>query len=88
MNIFIAGFPPSDGGGIVPANGPSGIDPDFRAGANGFLLAQVDYDIIGEGTANFDLILTNSGVVNDETSSLSSTIESSISSRSSYMLKF
>ena len=31
--------------GIDPAN--AATDPEFRAGANGFLLARVDYDIIG-----------------------------------------
>ena len=43
----------------------SGSDAEFRAGANGFLLATVDFDIVGEGTANFDFILGSLGVVND-----------------------
>ncbi len=47
--------------GQVPGSGAS----NFRAGANGFLLAQVDFDVIGEGTANFDFALGNLGVVND-----------------------
>ena len=37
--------------GIVAGNT---ADPDFRAGVNGFLLAQVDYDIAGAGTVDFD----------------------------------
>ena len=48
--------------GIDPAN--AATDPEFRAGANGFLLARVDYDIIGPGTANFDLIRGGLGIVN------------------------
>ena len=39
--------------GIVAGNT---ADPDFRAGVNGFLLAQVDYDIVGAGTVNFDFV--------------------------------
>ena len=54
-------------GGIDPAHGPSGVDADFRAGANGFLLARVDFDIVGDGTANFDFILGALGVADNET---------------------
>ena len=44
----------------------SGSDAEFRAGANGFLLATVDFAVSGvEGTANFDFILGALGVVND-----------------------
>lgn len=60
INLLAGSFgTPNDGpgpAGIIPANGPSGADADFRAGANGFLLARVDYAIIGDGTANFDFI--------------------------------
>ena len=38
--------------GQVPGSGAS----NFRAGADGFLLAQVDFDIVGDGIANFDFI--------------------------------
>ncbi len=46
--------------GVDPAN--SETDPDFRAGADGFLLAQIDFDIIGGGDANFDFLLGDLGV--------------------------
>ncbi len=49
--------------GIDPAN--SDTDADFRTGADGFLLAQLDFDIVGEGTANLDFILGGLGVFND-----------------------
>jgi hypothetical protein len=44
--------------GQVPGSG----DADFRAGANGFLLAQVDFDIVGEGTADFSFEIGDLGV--------------------------
>ena len=47
--------------GIDPAN--SETDVDFRSGADGVLLARVDYDIIGGGIADFDFILGDLGVV-------------------------
>ena len=56
MTIPIAGFLPD----VVPTDSNS----DFRAGANGFLLAQVDFDIVGSGTANFDFILGEFGIAN------------------------
>ena len=59
-NIFGVTFPP----GIDPAR--AGIDPDFRAGANGFLLATVDFAVVGSGTANFDFILGALGIANEE----------------------
>ena len=37
-------------------------NPDFRDGANGFLLATVDFDIVGPGTANFDFALGYLGI--------------------------
>ena len=43
----------------------AGIDAEFRPGANGFLLATVDFDIVGDGTADFDFIPGSLGVVND-----------------------
>ena len=49
--------------GIFPGQLPSFQGADFRAGANGFLLAQVDFDVVGEGTANFDFTV-GLGVVN------------------------
>ena len=49
--------------GIDPAN--ISTDPDFRPGADGVLLAQVDFDIIGGGTTDFDFILGDLGVFND-----------------------
>ena len=39
-------------------------DAEFRAGANGFLLATVDYSVAGVGQANFDFILGDLGVAN------------------------
>ena len=47
--------------GQVPGSGAD----NFEAGANGSLLAQVDYSIVGEGTANFSFITGDLGVVND-----------------------
>ena len=47
--------------GIAPAN--AATDSDFRAGANGFLLAQVDFDVVASGTANFDFILGSLGII-------------------------
>ena len=40
--------------GIDPAN--AATDPDFRPGANGFLLAQIDFDILGGGDTSLSLI--------------------------------
>ena len=73
--------PPADGSapGVQPADGrlfaTSFLSPgqqpgntgasNFDAGANGFLLAQVDYDIVGAGTANFSFITGDLGVVDD-----------------------
>jgi len=39
--------------GVVAGNT---ADADFVAGADGFLLAQVDFDVVGAGTADFDFI--------------------------------
>ena len=41
------------------------IRDSFRAGADGFLLAQVDFDIVGEGTANFEFIAGVLGIFDD-----------------------
>ena len=43
----------------------SPFDAEFRPGADGFLLATIDFDVVGDGTANFDFILGDLGVVND-----------------------
>ena len=48
--------------GIDPAN--AATDPDFRPGANGFLLAQIDFDILGGGDTSFDFIPGDLGVFN------------------------
>ena len=42
-----------------------GLATNFRAGANGFLLAQVDFDIVGPGTSNFSFIPGALGIIND-----------------------
>ena len=47
--------------GQVPSSGAS----NFIAGVNGFLLAQVDFEIVGEGTAQFSFVAGDLGVVND-----------------------
>ena len=49
--------------GVDPAN--ASTDPDFRSGADGILLAQVDFDVVGGGTTDFDFILGGLGVFND-----------------------
>ena len=41
------------------------LDAEFRAGANGFLLATIDYSVAGPGQANFDFILGEFGVVDE-----------------------
>ena len=51
---FFSSFP-----GIVAGDT---TNPDFRDGANGFLLATVDFDIVGPGTANFDFALGYLGI--------------------------
>ena len=72
------GVTPTDGrlfatGFLTPGQSPVGVTPygvvatNFRAGANGFLLAQVDFDIVGPGTSNFSFIAGDLGVVNDQT---------------------
>jgi hypothetical protein len=47
--------------GVRPSN--TATDPDFRPTANATLLAKVDFDTIGPGTANFDFILGGLGIV-------------------------
>ena len=75
-NVVGAPITPTDGRLFalsIPIVGPvdgqdpalSGSDAEFRAGADGFLLATIDLDIIGTGTADFDFILGDLGVVND-----------------------
>ena len=57
-------FPPLGvNSGIQPALAAN--DSDFRAGANGFLLATVDFDVVGPGAANFDFVLGALGIEND-----------------------
>ena len=48
--------------GQIPGQGDN-----FNSGANGFLLAQVDFDIVGAGTANFSFIEGDLGFVDDQT---------------------
>ena len=68
-NPNIAGAPitPTDGrlfAVSIPITGPvdgqdpalAGSDAEFRAGASGFLLATVDFNILRSGVANFDFI--------------------------------
>ncbi len=50
---------------LSPGQQPGSGASNFRAGANGFLLAQLDYDLGGGGMANFDFSLGDLGVVND-----------------------
>ena len=50
---------------LSPGQQPGSGASNFVAGANGFLLAQVDYDIVGAGTANFSFITGDLGVVDD-----------------------
>ena len=55
--------------GLSPLGGQnpllSGSDTEFRAGANGFLLATIDYSVSGPGQANFDFILGDLGIFDD-----------------------
>ena len=76
-NVRAAPITPTDGRLVaftinIP---PLGLNPgqvafgtydwEFRAGANGFLLATIDYSVNGPGTANFDFIIGDLGVVDD-----------------------
>jgi hypothetical protein len=47
--------------GQVPGSGAS----NFRAGANGFLLARVDFQIVGNGSVDFSFVLGDLGIFND-----------------------
>jgi len=49
--------------GISP--GLSGSDAEFRSGADGFLLARLDYDIVGVGTVDFDFVRGDLGVADE-----------------------
>ena len=42
-----------------------GAGDNFDSGANGFLLAQVDFDIVGSGTSNLSFTAGDLGFVND-----------------------
>ena len=68
--------PPADGSapGVTPTDGRLFAtsflpltnplpNPDLRPGANGVLLARVDFDVVGSGTANFSFIPGDLGVV-------------------------
>ena len=68
---------PNGPGGITPTDGrlfatsflpiPSPLpNPDLRPGANGVLLARVDFDVIGPGTSNFSFIAGDLGVIDDQ----------------------
>ena len=64
------GVTPTDGRLFATSFLTSGQTPfsgrsNFRAGADGFLLAQVDFDIVGEGTANFEFIAGVLGIFDD-----------------------
>ena len=50
---------------LPPVQQPINPVSTFRPGANGFLLAEVDFDILGPGTANFSFITGEFGVVVD-----------------------
>ena len=56
--------------GQVPGSGAA----NFRAGANAFLLAEVDFDIVGAGTANFTFDVGPLGVVNDGVGQINPTL--------------
>ena len=63
------GVTPTDGRLFATSFLPISLPPNsnLRPGANGFLLAQVDFDIVGPGTSNFSFIAGDLGVVNDQT---------------------
>jgi len=81
-NGFVEGITATDGRLFAASFQTNGIiagntaDPDFRAGANGFLLARVDFDITGLGDVNFDFILGELGVVNEGVGPLDPTFAS------------
>ena len=76
-NVRAAPITPTDGRlfAVTINIPPLGLNPgqvafgtydwEFRAGANGFLLATIDYSISGPGQANFDFIVGALGVVDD-----------------------
>ena len=50
---------------LSPGQQPGSGADNFREGAGGFLLAAVDYDIVGEGTSDLAFTVGPLGVVND-----------------------
>jgi hypothetical protein len=60
--------------GISPALSES--DAEFRSGADGFLLARLDYDIVGAGTVDLDFVLGDLGVHRNDVGEVSVGFES------------
>lgn len=52
------------------------FDAEFRSGADGFLLARLDYDIVGAGTVDFDFVLGDLGVADYDVGQVSVGFES------------
>ncbi len=50
---------------LSPGQVPGSNASNFRAGADAFLLAQVDFDVVGPGTTDFEFSVGALGVVND-----------------------
>ena len=50
---------------LSPGQQPGSGASNFSAGANGFLLAQVDFNIVGAGTSNLSFTAGDLGFVND-----------------------
>ena len=107
FDSFIAQDPDMPGLDITPTSGnltavaifANGIssedaatDPDFDVAADAFLLARVDFDVIGEGTANLDFTLGEVGAANGLTAlnptfgSASLTVTSAVPEPSSVVL--
>ena len=61
---------------LSPGQVPGSEASNFILDAGGFLLAQLDYEIVGEGIANFDFILGDLGVFNDRVGEIVPTLGS------------
>ena len=62
MNAFTV----NGGDGIIHQNeGPTFLDAGYDAGAEAFLFARIDFDVIGIGTVNLETSPGSGGIVND-----------------------
>ena len=53
--------------GVNPALGAAGLDPEFDVDANAFRVARIDFDVIGSGTTEINLLLGENEFFSDLT---------------------